>query len=362
MAGDDDGGQERTHDPTGKRIQEFRDKGQVPKSQEVLTAAGLTFGAFIMMGYAPRIAASLRNIFHFSYGQVETHSLTHADFETMLVTVITGIGFAVMPPMLLMWALLVMVGAIQQRGAIPKEPFKFQPEKFNPVNAIKEKYLSWEPVMNLVKGLLKLLLIGYLVWSAVLDRLGFLPALATQPPVAALLGIREMAMLVFTRAIPVAILIAVLDYGYNWRKLWEQMKMTREEVKEEMKSLEGDPHMKSARKRRAQELAFSRSLQDVPTADVVITNPTHYAIALAYRRGEHDAPMVVAKGVDAQAERIKAIARQHDIQQIENRPLARALFDRVATGKAIPEDLYAAVAKILAIVWKRKGQLRVPKR
>lgn len=358
MAGQDDGGQERTHEPTQKRIQEYRDKGQVPKSQEVLTAAGLTFGSAVMLASAPRIATALRDVFHFSYQQVDSQTLTHADFETMSLTLLTIVGWAVLPPMLLMWFLLAMVGTFQQRGAFPKEPFKFQPEKFNPVTAFKEKYFSWEPVMQLVKGLLKLLLIGWLVWSAVFERLGFIPAFATQAPVAALVGLEEVAYLVLTRAIPVAILVAILDYGYNWRKLYEQMKMTKEELKEEMKSLEGDPHMKSARKRRAQELAFSRTLQDVPKADVVITNPTHYAIALRYRKEENDAPVVIAKGVDAQAERIKAKAREHDIQQIENRPLARALFDRVATGKPIPEDLYSAVAKILAIVWKRRGKVR----
>ncbi len=355
---DDDGGQEKTHDPTGKRVQEFRERGEVPKSQEILTAAGLTSGAVVMMAWAPSIAASLRNVFHFSYQQVDSQTLTVADFQKMLLFVISEIIISVMPPMVMMWALLALVGAFQQRGAMPKEPFKFKPEKFNPISSIKEKYLSWEPVVNLFKALLKLFVIGWLVWSAVFDRIGFIPALISQPPVATLLGIREMAFLVFTRAIPVAIIIAIIDYGYNWRKLWDKMKMTREEVKEEMKSLEGDPHMKASRKRRAQEMAFSRSLKDVSKADVVITNPTHYAICLRYRRDESEAPTVVAKGVDHQAERIKAEARRHDIQQIENRQLARALYDRVPQGKPIPEDLYGAVAKILAIVWKRQGRVR----
>jgi flagellar biosynthetic protein FlhB len=132
--------------------------------------------------------------------------------------------------------------------------------------------------------------------------------------------------------------------------------MTREEIKEETKTMEGDPHAKAARKRRQQEIAYAQTIQKVQEADVVITNPDHYAVALRYRREEGTAPVVLAKGVDELAQRIKAEARKHDVPQVENRPLARRLFRTVKAGHAIPEDLYGVVARILAVIWKRQGR------
>jgi len=149
-----------------------------------------------------------------------------------------------------------------------------------------------------------------------------------------------------------------LDYLYQIYQNSEKMKMTRQEVKDENKNTEGDPHLKAARKKRAQEIAFARTIQNVKKADVVITNPDHYAVALRYRRDESTAPIVVAKGIDRLAQAIKAEAARHDIPQVENRPLARSLHARVKEGKMIPEDLYQAVATILAVLWSRRRVVR----
>jgi len=169
-----------------------------------------------------------------------------------------------------------------------------------------------------------------------------------------LMALQDMAMLVLSRALPVAVILAVLDYSYQWYQNHEQMMMTLQEVKEEHKANEGDPKMKQARRNRARQIAMAQMAQSTARADVVITNPTHFAVALRYRKDEAPAPVVVARGMDAVAQKIKLEARRRDIPTIENRPLARALYASAKVGQMIPESLYGAVARVLAVLWKRR--------
>jgi len=357
---DDDGGQERTFEPTGKRIRDFRERGEVPKSQEVMGAAGLTVGFAVLYVWMANIAQGLSDLFIISYNDIADHNVSIAMAEEIGGAVLNVCAMIILPPLCFMWLGAAVVGLIQQRLAFPKEPFKFDPNKLNPINGFKEKFMSSRPLIDMFKSVLKLALIGGLIFSAFWEEKGRFPALVSQPPSATVDGIEYVAWLVFLRALPVAYLIAVIDYSYEWYRNYEKMKMTREEIKEENKTLEGDPHAKAARKRRQQEIAYARTIQKVQDADVVITNPDHYAVALRYRREENAAPLVIAKGVDSLAQRIKAEARKHDIPQVENRPLARRLFRTVKQGHPIPEDLYGVVAKILAVIWQRQGRTGPP--
>lgn len=358
---DDDGGQEKTFEPTGKRIKEFRERGEVPRSQEVLAAAGLTVGFAVLYYWVGVLAQGMSNIFIIVYQDISDHDVSIAMAEEVGGAVLDICAYMILPPLCFMWVGAAVVGLAQQRLAFPKEPFKFDPSKLNPISGFKEKFMSSKPLVDALKSVLKLALIGGFVFTAIWEQRGRLPALVSQPPAASVDGMEFVAWLVLLRALPVAYLVAVIDYAYEWYRNYEKMKMTREEIKEENKTLEGDPHAKAARKRRQQEIAYARTIQKVQDADVVITNPDHYAVALRYRRDEGSAPMVVAKGVDALAQRIKAEARRHDIPQVENRPLARRLFRTVKAGQPIPEDLYGVVAKILAVIWKRQGRVGPPR-
>ena len=353
---DDDGGQEKTFEPTAKRVRDFRERGEVPKSQEVLAAAGLTVGFAVLYYWMASLALGMSNVFIISYTDIADHDFSIAMAEEIGGAVLDLCAFMILPPLCFMWLGAAVVGLIQGRLAFPKDPIKFSPDKLNPINGFKEKFMSAKPLIDLLKSVLKLALIGGLILVAIWEQRGRLPALVSQPPAATVDGLEFVAWLVILRALPVAYLVAIIDYAYEWYRNYEKMKMTREEIKEETKTMEGDPHAKAARKRRQQEIAYARTIQKVQDADVVITNPDHYAVALRYRREEGPAPMVVAKGVDHLAQRIKAEARKHDIPQVENRPLARRLFRTVKQGQAIPEDLYAVVAKILAVIWKRRGR------
>lgn len=352
----EDEGQDKTHDPTGKRIQEFRDRGQVPKSQEITTTIGLLTGGVAMLYAAPNLGRAVSDVFMIAYARIPERVFTETEVLVMFGAIGSRVLIALVPPVLVYLAVMVLAGYIQQRGAFPKEPFKDALQKLNPISAFKEKFLSAKPLVELGKSLLKLLLIGWLVFSAIWDRFGFFPTLIHQDIGATLLGFREMVLIILTRAIPVAVFVATIDYLYEWNKLYEQMKMTHEEIKEEHKNTDGDPHMKAARRQRQREIAMAQTLQHVPKADVVITNPTHYAVALRYRKDESPAPILLAKGVDHLALKIRLEAQRHDIPQIENRPLARALHAHGKEGQMIPEDLYGAVARVLAVVWKKKNK------
>jgi flagellar biosynthetic protein FlhB len=164
----------------------------------------------------------------------------------------------------------------------------------------------------------------------------------------------DSTLVLMVRALPVAIVIAALDYAYQYWRMDEKMKMTTQEMKEEHKEQEGDPHVKAARKARARQIAFARTLRNVKKADLVITNPTHFAVALRYRAHEAPAPVVVAKGIDHMALRIRQEAAKYDIPCIENRALARALYPLAEEGHVIPEDFFGPVARTLATVLKRR--------
>jgi len=257
-------------------------------------------------------------------------------------------------PLTVMWIIAGLTGLIQGRGAIPKEPLKFQPEKLNPFPGIKRIFFSSQPLVELAKSLIKIGLVGWMVWSGLEEQAGILPDM-TYMTVEGVLEIHyQMAILVVTRALPIAFIIAVLDYTYQWYQMHEKMMMTLEEVKEENKNTEGDPHLRAARKARQREIANVKTIQEVRRADVVVTNPTHYAVAIRYRSNEAPAPIVLCKGVDHLAMKIKAEARSHDIPTIENRPLARALYAAAVVGQMIPEELYGAVAQIIAVIMRRR--------
>ena len=350
----EDAAQEKTEEPTGKRRQDFRDKGQVPKSQEVLTATGLFVGCALLWLNADLIGSTLARIMTQSYARIPTQEMDFEGAVELAGTITVSVGQLLIPIMGLLFAATLVVATLQSQGAIPKEPLKFELDKLNPISAIKEKFFSSRPLVEAGKALAKLLIVAGLVTWAAWDNAALFPALIGQEPGFVLVVFKEVTILVVTRVLPVAVVIAIADYAYESYRTYEQMKMSKEEVKEERKSSEGDPQYKAQRKRRAFEIAMGQGIRNVQKADVVITNPTHYAVALRYRKEEAPAPIVVAMGVDAWALKIRAEASRHDIPQIENRQLARLLYSQAQRGQMIPEELYSAVARVLAIIIRRR--------
>jgi flagellar biosynthetic protein FlhB len=226
--------------------------------------------------------------------------------------------------------------------------------KLNPLTGMA-RFFSKRSLIEVIKSLLKVSLIGWIAYKTVAGEFSNALLLAEMPVNATIHYLGTTSALVMAKVAAIMIFLAALDYGFVRWEMEEKMKMTKQEVKEEMRETEGDPHIKSKIRSIQQQMARRRMMAAVPSADVVITNPTHIAVAIRYTAGEMDAPVVVAKGQELVAERIREIAREHGIPLVENPPVARLLHSRVEIGRMIPEDLFRAVAEILAYVYSLKG-------
>jgi flagellar biosynthetic protein FlhB len=356
---EEDKAQEKSHEPSELRRQQFRDKGDVPRSKEVDGTVGLTAAALVLSLSLQNMATGIQEVFTFAMLSIPEADLSIPIVMNLANEVVMALFTILSIPLAVLWLTAALTGLIQGRGAIAKEPIKFQPEKLNPFPGFKRIFFSTQPLVELAKSLIKIGLVGWMVWTGLEEQASILPDM-TYMTVQGVLEIHyQMAILVVTRSLPIAFIIAVLDYTYQWYQTHEKMMMTLEEVKKENKNTEGDPHLRAARKARQREIANVKSIQEVRRADVVVTNPTHYAIAIRYRPNEAPAPMVLCKGVDHLAMKIKAEARSHGIPTIENRPLARALYAASVVGQMIPEDLYGAVAQIIAVIVRRRKGIQL---
>jgi flagellar biosynthetic protein FlhB len=242
---------------------------------------------------------------------------------------------------------------IQVKWVVSTKPMAPKLSKMSPISGFK-RIFSKNTLFELFKSILKIGLICYIAYTSLRDEAGDIYVLYD-------LSLRQALALVGTLIINVGLkisivylIVAILDYAYQKHTFNEDMKMTKQEVKDEYKNTEGDPQVKGQQKRRMQEASRRRMMQDVPKADVVITNPTHLAVALQYDAEKNPAPVVLAKGEDYLAQKIKEVARENDIQIVENKPLARMLYHNVEVGEQIPPELYQAVAEVLAAVYRAK--------
>jgi flagellar biosynthesis protein FlhB len=285
------------------------------------------------------------------------HARPQTGIGEMLMTLAVRLVLALCPFLLGMMLVAIVINLVQVGFFVNMEKLQPKLEQLNPLKGLKKIFGAGQGVVTMLMNLLKVSLIGIVVYSAVHDRMGQIAGsqLLTHEQIFAL-----GAKILYDIALRVAVLLlvlAILDYAYQRYKIEKQLKMTKQEVKEEMKKMEGDPHIKARRRQIAQQRATQRLKQDVPTADVIVTNPTHYSIAIKYEAGM-TAPKVVAKGVDFLALRIREIAGESGIPILERPPLARALYKHVEVGQEIPEQFYSAVAEILAYVYELNGKAK----
>lgn len=341
---------ERTEEATPRRKEEARKKGTVARSQDVAGAAGL----LVIAGMAPGVAAA--------WGAAMVGSMTTATLrqpDSLTPATVTGnianmalpMALSVLP---LLAAILVagLVANFAQVGfVLSGEPMAPKFEKIDPFKGVKRLF-SRRALGEGIKATLKLglfsLIAGLTLWNA-RDTLGLLSALPTGQA-AAVIG--HLAQTILVRIALTWVAIAGLDYFFQRKETDKQLKMTKDELRREMKEQEGSPEFKGARMRRARELSKGGLGSRVKSADVIITNPTHYAVAVAYERSKMAAPVVVAKGQDILALRIRELAKENKIPIVENRPLARALHKQCEVGDAVPRELFAPVAEVLAYVYR----------
>ncbi len=342
---------EKTEPATPRKREESRKKGQVAKSGEVGTAALILAGFLALRLLGP-------NIFY-RIGQLMTHFLgTMADFDgspdmvyAMFLLALSEAGLILLP--FLAAVLLVALGsqAIQVGLRVTLESVQPKFSRVNPLEGFN-RIFSKRALVEFAKSLIKIAIVGYLAFRQIRDSLHWLPGLIQMDTTQGLTlvgqGITQLASLIGGALF----VVAVLDYLYQRWEFEQSIKMSKQEIKDEHKQAEGDPQIRSKMRQRQRQLASQQMMSAIPTADVVITNPTHYAVAIRYTMGEMRAPLVVAKGAGSIALRIRQLAAEHKVALVENPPLARGLFRNAEVGHEIPPELYAAVAEVLAFVYR----------
>ncbi|MBQ6416396.1 MAG: flagellar biosynthesis protein FlhB [Butyrivibrio sp.] len=359
---EDANGAEKTEQPTAKKLDDARKEGQVAKSQEVATAFSLLALFIILRLVYGFMGEIFSNTFQYVYNSIPNVARTYDGY--LPIAYISSLVIHAMLTLLLLCAPFFIVGFFValicdfvQVGFKPTtKPLQPKFSKLDPISGMK-KIFSTRKVFELVKSILKLGIMAIVIISFFSGRKESLFLLYDIPLKQAIGLMGNLIIDLGLRIAAAYMIIAFADLIYQRRKFNKDMMMTKQEVKDEFKNSEGNPEIKGAQKRRMMQASQRRMMQNLPKADVVITNPTHYAVAIKYDANEADAPMVVAKGADYLAQRIKDIARENDVEIVENKPLARMLYANVEVGELVPPELYKAVAEVLAYVYHLKGKV-----
>ncbi len=346
--------QEKTQAPTPKRRQDAARKGQVPRSPEVTTAFLLMAGAGAVGLVGGTASRTVVDLFGRSVVGV-TAMPVGMDGAVEHVEAAAGLALAAVAPIVLILSgTALAISVLQARGVLTLTPLKPQWERLDPLKKAKQIW-GVKAVAELLKSLLKLGLIGVVVWITLRSMIDDVGSLSQTSPMALLVLLRRYTVRVLLAAGAAYLVVAALDYAYQVWQHEKQLRMTREEVKRELKESEGDQVVKVRRRTMARQLAHRRMMLSVSEADVVVTNPTHVAVALKYDPDVAPAPIVLAMGERKVAERIKALAAEEGIPTVENKPLARALLATARVGQAIPVEFFVAVAEVLAFVYKHRS-------
>ncbi|TXC91943.1 flagellar biosynthesis protein FlhB [Metabacillus litoralis] len=345
---------EKTEQATPKKKQDARKKGQVAKSADVNTAISLLtiFLSFIFIGAFMR--DRILNMMRGTFQDFLLLNLTDQSVHDFFLTMSYQSAIILAPVMGVALVAGVLSNYLQIGFLFSTEAVQMKLNKLDPIQGFKRIY-SVRAIVELLKSLLKISFVGFVTFAVLwldLDKILMLSHITVQQ---SFVYIAQLTVKMGLFASGALLLLSLLDYLYQRYDHEKNLRMSKQDIKDEYKKSEGDPLIKSKIKQRQREMAMRRMMQDVPTADVVITNPTHYAIALKYDDSKMDAPFVVAMGVDLVAQKIKEIANSHDVMMVENRPLARALYDQVEIGHAVPEEFFQAIAEIIAYVYQAKS-------
>jgi flagellar biosynthetic protein FlhB len=340
--------EEKTEEPTSKKIDDAKKEGNVPKSMEVPGAAILFFSSVYLLFFADGLYFELKKMMHYTYSFIG-EPMDGPVYFSITYTIIMALLYAMIPLFIIVFVMGFAFN-VMQFGFI-NAPLKFDIKKIDPISGIKNVF-SFKKVLEALKLFLKLTIIFVvmvilllLVWNDILAMMDM--------GVGASIHVMITLTTYFLAAILLIIIIfAIIDFFFTRYYYFKQLKMSKQEVKDEHKQMEGDPLVKGRIRSIQMKMARQRMLADVSEADVVITNPTHYAVALTYKQNEQSAPKLVAKGIDFLALKIKDIARENKVPIIENPALARALYDQVEIEMEIPSEFYQAIAEIFTYIYQ----------
>ncbi len=348
----EESGQERTEEATAKRRDDFREKGQVAQSKEVATAALLTMSLLLWVFYARYFWSDLQDLYTALLRMMASFRVTPLSVVNLAWEMGTVMAKLLWPVFLLTMVVGFFSSFLQIGPLFSTKVFQPDFSKFDPIKGMA-KFVSKRSAVELVKSLAKISLIGFVAYRTVANEFDTALTLSLLDLNQTLIFLGHVAFLVLAKTCGIMIVLAVIDFMFSRFEMEQKMRMTKQEVKEEFKETEGDPQLKARVRSVQQEMARKRMMAEVPTADVIITNPTHLSVAIAYRRDEMAAPRIVAKGADHLAFRIREIAKKHQVPIVENKPVARALYKQ-EVGEEIPEEMFTAVAELLAYVYSLK--------
>jgi flagellar biosynthetic protein FlhB len=353
----DDAG-DKTEAPTPKRRQEARDQGKIPRSRDIATSALLVGSMVLLKNYGPDVFGMLHMQVSDSLGAAAMSDLTADNVLLASSRAVIAMGMA-LAPLLIGMVLLVVVADIVQVGLVFNGK-KLQPNlaALNPLKGVGRIFGKGQSPIGGGIALTKMFLVGFIAYSAINGRIWEIVNSQQLEHEQIFMLATSLVYSIGIRIGIVLLVLAIIDYAYQRYKIEKEMKMTKQEVKDEMRRMDGDPKIKQRRLQMARQMMKEQLKKDVPTADVIVTNPTHFAVALKYDNGTMHAPRVVAKGQDFMALRIREIAVAHGIPILERPPLARALHKICKVGDEIPEQYYSAVAEILAYVYELSGKAR----
>ena len=348
---------EKTEKATPKKKQDARKKGQVVKSADISPAFGLLTVFLVLTALGSSMFHSMQNLFRESLITFSTWQVNQENLGIITAKVGWEAVKIVGPVLAAVFVVSLVANYAQVGWLFTTETLKFKLEKLNPIQGFKRMF-SLRSLVELGKSLFKIgagILVAYTILWDVREEL---TTLSLQPLEAAISFAGAEATKLGMYIGLLLLILAVFDYAYQKYEHEKNLRMSKQDIKDEHKMSEGDPLVKGKIRERQRSMAIRRMMQELPKADVVITNPTHFAVAIRYDAKEMHAPTVIAKGHDYMALRIKDVAKKHRIVTMENKPLARALYSQVEIGQPIPEELFKAVAEVLAYVYKLQGKVK----
>ena len=348
--------QEKTEEPTAKKIEDARKEGNVPKSQDVSSFVTLVVAIASFFAFFPFIKQRMFYLYKYvsSFMSVD---MGKNDVYILMITIFREFAFMVLPLAFIVAMSGVLASVLQFGFLFTTKPLVPDFKKIDPIKGIKNLF-SMKKLVESIKTILKVFLVLTIAYFYLFDFTKELPSLVFFSLIDQMTWLRDKALILIAVMLLLFLILALFDLFFVRYNYTKDLKMSKQEIKDEYKQMEGDPQVKARIRKVQMEMVKKRMMSDIPSADVVITNPTHFAVAIRYDQEKEHAPKVVAKGVDHLALKIKEIAREHGVQIVENPPLARELYKKCEIDDLIPESLYKAVAEVLAFVYQSSKKVR----
>ncbi len=347
---------QKTEEPTQKKLDDAREKGQVPNSREVNHWFMILAGTIIVAMVSPGLSTGLKNVLGRYLEFAHAIPISENTLRDIIAKLANDVAFLLILPVLLLVVAAFATGMVQSGIMMATDRIVPKLERVSPMQGLKRLF-SFKSLAEFLKGVAKITIVGVVATMLMLPSFGGIEQLMRMEIAVLPELLRALATKLMIGVLAIITVIAIIDFLYQKFEFMKQMRMSRQEIKDEMKQSEGDPMVKQRLRQIRQERARQRMSAAVPQASVVVTNPTHFAVALKYEFGEMDTPVLVAKGQDFMAKQIREIAEANDVPIVENPPVARAIYDGVEVDQQIPSEHFKAVAEIIGYVMRLKGKM-----